>query len=134
MAAAVIADTHAIIWYLSNSPKLSAKALSALEEGFNQGTGVGISAITMIEIIYLAEKGRVPAESITSLQGILDEPGSTLQLIPIDKSVVDALAKVPRDAVPDMPDRIIAATAVARRIPLVTCDAKIRSAGITAIW
>jgi len=43
--------------------------------------------------------------------------------------------RVARAEVPDLPDRIIAATAVALKIPLVSRDAKIRSAAlVTTIW
>ena len=41
---------------------------------------------------------------------------------------------MPRDVVPDMPDRIIAATAVHLGLPLITRDERIRSAGIKTIW
>jgi len=36
--------------------------------------------------------------------------------------------------VPDMPDRIIAATAIYLSLPLITKDDAIRSAGIITIW
>ena len=48
--------------------------------------------------------------------------------------VAAALANIPRDRVPDMPDRIIAATALYLGVPLVTRDAMIRAAPITTIW
>jgi predicted nucleic acid-binding protein len=44
------------------------------------------------------------------------------------------LRRVRREDVPDMPDRIIAATALALDLPLVTRDGKIRAAGIRTIW
>jgi len=34
---AVVADTHAIVWYLENSPRLSAMALSAMRGALQPG-------------------------------------------------------------------------------------------------
>jgi len=36
--------------------------------------------------------------------------------------------------VPDLPDRIIAATALSHNLPLVTADHKIRASRIPTIW
>jgi len=44
------------------------------------------------------------------------------------------LQDILRSDVPDLPDRVIAATALHHRVPLVTCDRKIRSCGIATIW
>jgi predicted nucleic acid-binding protein len=53
-----------------------------------------------------------------------------LTLVPVQAAVVRSLEAVPRDQIPDMPDRIIAATALA----LVTRDHRIRSAAVVTIW
>jgi len=45
-----------------------------------------------------------------------------------------SLPLVPRDLVPEMPDRIIAATALRLDLPLITRDGRIASAGIKTIW
>ena len=45
-----------------------------------------------------------------------------------------AVAEISRAAVPDMPDRIIAATARRHGLPLVSRDRKIRACGIETIW
>jgi predicted nucleic acid-binding protein len=42
--------------------------------------------------------------------------------------------RIPRDVVPDMPDRIIAATALTHDLPPVTADGKIRASRIPTIW
>jgi PIN domain nuclease of toxin-antitoxin system len=54
---------------------------------------------------------------------------------PLDKGTVEALKQVPRTAVPDMPDRIIAATAYQLGLPLITRDSKIKESKIMqVIW
>jgi PIN domain nuclease of toxin-antitoxin system len=85
-------------------------------------------------MLYLQEKGRIPA----NLTGLLDHElasGSTgLALYDLTPEVARALALVPRDAVPDMPDRIIAATAVHLGLPLISRDGKIRLSDVETIW
>jgi predicted nucleic acid-binding protein len=55
--------------------------------------------------------------------------------VPIDLAISIAIREIDRDTVPDMPDRIIAATALHLNLPLVTRDRKIRAEGaIVTIW
>ena len=55
-------------------------------------------------------------------------------LAPLDLGVARAMQGIPRDIVPDMPDRIIAATAQYLNLPLVTRDAALRATSLTTIW
>lgn len=48
--------------------------------------------------------------------------------------VADTGARVPRAEVPDMPDRIIAATAVCLGLALISKDRKIQLSGAKTIW
>ena len=64
----------------------------------------------------------------------MQKPGTALEEAPLTGDVVDAMRRVPRDKVPDMPDRIVAATAVQLGIPLVTADAQIHASGTPTIW
>ncbi|HVI09678.1 MAG TPA: PIN domain-containing protein [Candidatus Binatia bacterium] len=50
-------------------------------------------------------------------------------IAPVDAAVASAIGKIPRDIVPDMPDRIIAATASHFDAELVTRDRRLHSAG-----
>ena len=93
-----------------------------------------ISAITMVELCYLVEKGRLPQSNLLSLDSLLDDAESVLTLVPLDSGVSRALRQVPRDDVPDMPDRIIAATGLYLNVPVVTRDPHIQVATITSIW
>jgi predicted nucleic acid-binding protein len=65
-------------------------------------------------------------------QILADDPAWVL--VPLDFEIAQALAQISRDTVPDMPDRIIAATALYLNIPLVTKDSKIQASNIQTIW
>lgn len=54
---------------------------------------------------------------------------------PLDLAVARALWSVPHTLIPEMPDRIITATALALSLPLITRDATIqRSSLVQTIW
>ena len=48
--------------------------------------------------------------------------------------IVRFLSRVPRDEVPDTPDRIIAATALYFEVPIISRDSQIRNSAILTIW
>lgn len=132
---AVVADTHALIWYLCKPNKLSTEALNALDSATNLGELIYISTISLVEIIYLVEKKRLSQEILNTIKNALNSNNFGLALSELDINVVDKLAEIKRDIVPDMPDRIIAATALSLEIPLVSCDSKVRNLSvITVIW
>jgi PIN domain nuclease of toxin-antitoxin system len=132
---AIVADTHAIIWYLVEPERLSQVALDALEGAIAAGAPVYISAISLIEICYLIEKRRIASDLLQRILAVLNEPDSSLIVVPIDLAISIAVQNIDRDTVPDMPDRIIAATALHLNLPLVTRDRKIQaSQSIITIW
>ena len=132
---AIVADTHAIIWYLVEPERLSQIALDALEGAIAAGEPVYISAISLIEICYLIEKRRIASDLLQRILAVLNEPDPSLIVVPIDLAISIAVQNIDRDTVPDMPDRIIAATALHLNLPLVTRDRKIQaSQSIITIW
>jgi predicted nucleic acid-binding protein len=62
------------------------------------------------------------------------QPNSGLVMVPLDFAVAQTVQQISRTDVPEMPDRIIAATAYYLGLPLVTRDHKIRSANLATIW
>ena len=95
---------------------------------------IAVSAISLVEIAYLEEKRRLPAGLLARVIASVTTPGGVMIEVPVDVSVVKALIRVPRDIIPDMPDRIIAATALHLGVPLISRDAKIRASSLTTIW
>ncbi len=130
----LILDTHAAIWYLLNSKELSSTARNAVEDAIRKGEDVFLSAISVVEAIYLVEGGRVPFQALQRLDAALGDPASGLIVTAVDAAVAEAVHKISRFSVPDMPDRIIGATALHLKAPLVTRDRRLQSAGIETIW
>ena len=129
-----IADTHAVIWYLLDSPRLSAPALAQFEKCRIEGMTVGVSSMSIIEVVYLVEKGRIPHTTLPLLEESLSEQPAVLEIIPITYAIALAVQQVPRDQVPELPDRVIAATALHLGVPLISRDARISLSGIRTIW
>src|SRR3990167_1386071 len=129
-----VLDTHAAIWYVFIRKRLSQKAVRLIRQGVDSGNPVYISAISIVETIYLIERGRIPFEAMQRLEAGLRDPASGLQVAPADEDVAQTVHKVPRHLVPEMPDRIIAATALSLGLPLITRDERIALAGIQNIW
>jgi PIN domain nuclease of toxin-antitoxin system len=132
--AAVVADTHSILWYLAGDPELSKRAVEALDAATEGGYPIYVPAICLVELVYLVEKKRLPAIARERLLQALDDPDRPPRLVPLDRAVVDAVEAVSRNDVPDMPDRIVAATALALQLPLVSRDARIRASQVQTIW
>ncbi|MFN5964185.1 MAG: type II toxin-antitoxin system VapC family toxin, partial [Pseudanabaena sp.] len=120
----VVADTHTIIWYLRSPEKLSTNAVNALDNALNNGESIFISAISLVEMNYLVEKNRIPTSSLEQLLQLIDDPLVNLVVIPLDTPVAKAFTQISRKIVPEMGDRIIAATALYLGLPLVTKDHK----------
>lgn len=86
-------------------------------------------------MIYLEDRGRLDRGLVTDLLSRLGPEDLSYVVALLDLGTVNSLRLIPRALIPDMPDRIIAATAHQRGIPLITRDGLIRQAGVvTTIW
>ena len=130
----VVTDTHALIWYLEDSPRLGADARIAFEACDRGESVVYVPTICLVEIIYLQEKGRIPSDLKLALDAALQAGSTGLVPYSLTLDVVDALAQISRAEVPDMPDRIIAATAVHLGVPLLSRDRKLQLSNVQTIW
>jgi PIN domain nuclease of toxin-antitoxin system len=129
-----VADTHTAIWYLFSDPRLSKAASAFIDETIAAGDHIGVSAISLAEMVYLVEKSRIPANALNDLHAAITDPRSVLQHMPLDEAVAMKMPEVSRQDIPDLPDRVIAATAQLHGIPLLSRDGRIRSSTITTIW
>jgi PIN domain nuclease of toxin-antitoxin system len=129
----VLADTHALLWYLYDDERLSSEARAALDGAIASGFPILVSAISIIEIIYLEEKRKLSAGVTERIRHACEVETPGIEVIAIDAELAHGIRLVERANVPDMPDRIIVATAISLGVPLVTRDAKISATGIRTI-
>lgn len=130
-----IADTHAAIWYLFGDSRLSARAKEFIDQTAASRHNIAISPISLAEIVYLVEKKRLLAEVYGDLRSALDNPNHVFQEAPFTGEIVTVMQQqVSRAEVPDMPDRIVAATGVYFGVPIISRDGRIRAANLRTIW
>ena len=131
---AAIADTHTAIRYLFSDPLLGKRASAFIDDTIAKGDFVGISAISIAEMVYLIEKGRIPGNALNDLHAATADPRAVLKHVPLDENIAMKMAEVPRQDLPDLPDRVIAATALFHGVPVLSRDGRIRSSQVQTIW
>jgi PIN domain nuclease of toxin-antitoxin system len=129
-----VLDTHAVIWYLLDSHQLSAAAYSLIDEATAKGAPTYVPAVSLIEIVYLVERGRILPDAFEKFLNELGRDNPAFTVAPVDLQITKVLRQIPRSSVPDMPDRITAATALHLGLPLVTRDKRLQSTGVQTIW
>jgi len=129
-----VTDTHGLIWYLEDSPRLGSDARAAFDACDRGELVIYVPTICLVEIIYLQEKGRIPADLKAQLDAALEAGTTGLILASLTAEVANAVAEGPRSDVPDMPDRIIAATALNLGVRLISRDRAIRLSAIRTVW
>ena len=105
--------------------------MAAVDAGGDQ---IAMSSITFVEVVYLSEKGRIRATTFSGLRAELDRPDPVFVEAAVDVLVAQAMSLIARSDVPDMPDRIIAATALHLQVPVISRDGKIRLSSVPTIW
>ncbi len=129
-----VADTHAVIWYVYADYRLSTTARTTIDNIASRGNQVGLSSITLAEIVYLCEKRRIAVDTLLRLLIALDQSDAVFTELPLNRNIISTMQSVERAQVPDLPDRIIAATALYCDLPLISRDRKIQLSDITTIW
>lgn len=130
----IILDTHAWLWLCLDPRRLSRGAASAIRRAAN-GSGIAIASITLWEVaVMVARERAIPQGTPEAWLGALVDRSRVVvkEITP----AVAALATHLPDAFPaDPADRLIAATARAEGMRLVSRDARIRaSRTVETIW
>ncbi|GJG85147.1 PIN domain-containing protein [Gemmatimonadetes bacterium T265] len=127
---AILLDTHAFLWLLQAPERLSADAAAAIRGA----QLVFVSTATVLEAGTKYRIGKLPVVAPLVAAGwaeVLEHAGAT----PLAVSLADAaLAGAHASAHRDPWDRLIAAQAVLRTLPVVSNDAALDTFDVARIW
>ncbi len=131
----IVLDTHVLVWWVDgDSKKLSRKARQAIEQRSKRNELL-VASISVFEITTLERRGRlrfnIPAAEWLARVRQLPE----FHIEPLSDDIAERAGQF-GDAFPGDPaDRMIAATALLRGVPLVTHDERLRSVEyLKTIW
>jgi len=130
----ILLDTHAWLWLALQPGRLSATAARAIRREAS-GTGLAVASITLWEVAMLLARGHVVPQGTPEawLAGLVDR--SHVVIKEITPTVATLAAQFPADFPGDPADRLIAATARAHGLALVTRDARMRASPLVeTIW
>ncbi len=134
MKVVAVADTHAVLWYLYADTRLSELARTFIHQASAAGHSIAVSSISLVEVAYLVEKNRIIPTAYEDLVYALSDPEQAFVEARLSMAIADSLRRVPRLGIPDMPDRIIAATALHLGVPVISRDGRIRAYMLQTIW
>lgn len=131
MAIVLVADTQVVGWYVREPSGPTNSAVTALENVTANGDAIGVSAFSIVELVYATEKATNPIslDDLNAIKLVLSDPAGPFQIIDVDEEIALRVASVPRNSNADPGDRIIVATAEVLGLPLVSADSKSRARG-----
>lgn len=128
----ILLDTHVLLWMALQPAKLSKRARAAIVEA-NSATGIGVAAITLLELAWMAQNGRVNIPG--TVERFVRETTAKTVVLPITVEIAARAVQLPSSYPKDPQDRLIGATALVEGIPLITADERIRRSGaLNTIW
>ena len=126
-----VADTHALIWYFTDSKKLGRVATRAFEDADGGEAIIHVPAIALAELYYANVKTGFTIDFADAYQKL--DSGSQFVLTPFEAE--DVLDFDRDSAVTEMHDRMIVGLARRLGCPLLTVDKNITASGVVqVVW
>ncbi len=131
----IICDTHIPIFYQDAPNRLSRLARETFMRGIEKG-GLALADISLWEIAMLFSRGRLNTRAPTTPTDYIRDliVGYRIEVLPITTDIaVKAQSSIFVHG--DPADRLISATAIVHRAPLLTLDEKLRALpDLETIW
>ena len=127
-----IIDTHMLLWYLADSPRLSAAAAAILQEFSSE---LVLPATAYGEACWIVERGKLPLLTVADVQAAV-AADHRFTIYPLDRDVIDTSQGI--TSIHEMHDRQIVATALVlarqgEEVTLLTRDANMTASDLVPI-
>lgn len=139
----LVIDTHAVIWWVLDSPQLSEAAANRMRNAIDADQPLHLSAYSLLELRYAAEKpatrkGHISPELHDAIVAEITGEDSVFTVVDVSAAIIAHLGRgaLARDLGPNDPgDRVILATAIELGADLVTADKLLqREDYVSAVW
>jgi len=126
----LLLDTHVVLWFLANDPKLSAAARLAI---LDPGNTRWVSPISLLEIAIKNRLGKLPLPDPFGVMFPASLLAADMHLLPIESAHIEPLTTLPLHH-NDPFDRLIATTVMVEGLRLVSVDPVFDAYGLTRLW
>jgi PIN domain nuclease of toxin-antitoxin system len=126
----LLLDTHALLWWWTDSPKLSAKVRKLIA---NEDNSIFVSAASAWELATKVRLGKLPEarEAVQRFNELVLADGFVhLAVDHIHALQAGSYEQAHRDPF----DRILLAQASVAGLTLLSCDAELKSFGVKLVW
>jgi PIN domain nuclease of toxin-antitoxin system len=125
-----LADTVAIIRHFANVGKIGKAAKLILQDSDSGKNTILISIISIVEILYLSERHKIPLDFEDVRRKLL--PLDNYRIVDLDFDIVET-AKTVQGL--ELHDRLIVSTSLSLNVPILTSDQIIQDSGqVAVIW
>jgi PIN domain nuclease of toxin-antitoxin system len=128
----ILLDTHALLWWALDPEELSPRAVATL--GTMEEDGGFASSISIWELGIKVHRGHLELPITVDELARRVQGGGVVELIPVDTTTWLRTLSI-EWAHRDPADRVIVATAMIKRVPILTKDRAIHDfEGVETIW
>jgi len=126
----LIADTHALVWHLTDPSRLGRGARRAFASADAGRWLCHVPAIVLVEVWLLHERGRLRVTPRQVLETLAAHPGYAVLALDVEQAIAFGSFAAVRDPM----DRLVLAAARATSSRLVTSDEALDGHGVERVW
>ncbi len=126
-----VADTHALLWWFTDSPKIGPKASEIFEKCEAGENIIFIPSIVVAEALSIFDKKRVDFNFKKLFKEINNS--ENFVLIALDYAILEKMVALKE--IPELHDKIIVSTAKYLKVPVITKDKILQNLkSVRTVW